>query len=107
MDDKRLGNPITGVIGKLSADEILVCQALRKYNQLRKFPLTDIEIVEWKTSLFELFPNLDPDAIKFVVLKMLIGVIESDGGGIQNIIKGLKRLGKNESGYFVKDDQVY
>lgn len=99
---------LSRVSEELSESEIIICKAIKKYNQLKKFPLSDIEILEWKDSLLTIWPELDPEAIEFVVNKMIAQEIDCDGGGIQNIVKGLKRLDVNQEGnYFVKTDHTY
>ena len=62
-----------------------------------------IEVLEWKDSLMEILgDNLDPDAIEFVILKMMTGQLDYDKNlGIQNIFSGLKQIRKTTKGYEV------
>ncbi len=93
---------------KVSYQIKLICDAITKYNYLRKFPLTPKEVFLWADSLVTIWPDLDPEAIDFVIDKMIAQEIECDGGGIQNIVKGLKRLDVDAQGnYFVKSDHIY
>lgn len=92
----------------LTDDQWKVCQALYRYNQIKRFPLSDVEIMNWKDTLFDLFPNLDPAGIMFVVNKMITGEIECDLGGIHNITKALTKIDFDDvKGYIVKSDQTY
>lgn len=92
-------------IGKLSEKERAICELLNRFNQLRSYPLSVTEVLEWKDSIIKLLGNsLDLEAIDFAIDKMILGEIEYDKNkGIQNIFSALKEISKTDQGYKIKD----
>lgn len=68
-------------------------------NQLRSYPLSTGEIVQWSASLTRVLPGLDPEAVAYVIDAMIIGVRGyDDTKGVRNIVEALKDLRRTQSG---------
>lgn len=96
LPTKRQSQQIVSVT--LPNDAII--RAVYQFNQLRAYSLTEIEMMEWARSIERLLPDLDIDALNFLIDKMKTGEMEYDKAvGIQNIFNGMKKIEKTESGY--------
>ena len=94
-------NSIEAIKERLSSTELKVCDLVNLYNQLRSFPLTAIEILEWKDSLMELLRGMDTDTakIEFAIKKMISGELEFDSRlGIQNIFNAYRNCFQDDKG---------
>lgn len=90
---------------KLTPLEQEVCNALATYNQLRSFKLDAIDILEWKDTILKLMPKVKADAIQFVIEQMVAGNLEhKKDEGLQNIVRGLKRVVKRAGKWIIKDN---
>lgn len=89
-------DPLEIALSNMSESERRLCAVIHRYNQLRAYPLSQKEILEWKDSfvklsgkdLAELAEKLD-----FVIDKMIVGEIDNDPKhGIKNLFEGLKEV---------------
>ena len=77
-----------------------LCKIIAHVNQLRSYPLTAIEIAEWSRSMKQLFPDLDYDALMFLISEMKAGRAEYDDRlGIRNLTMGMGGVEKTINGY--------
>lgn len=98
---KTIDEIVAEAIEKLTENEKAIVESLRRYNQLRKVPLSALDILEWKESIMEVNPDTDPKAVNFVITRMIAGEIDCDGGGIQNIMNGLKSVSLRGNQYHI------
>ena len=107
MNEKGLQRINNGVakVPQLSPREQEVCDAIATYNQLRAFKLDAIDVLEWKDTLLKLMPNVRTSAITFVIEQMVAGNLEhKHTDGLQNIIRGLKRIRKRDGQWQIIPD---
>jgi hypothetical protein len=75
-------------------------EIVRRFNQLRHFPLTEGEVFQWVASFNRVMPNLDPEALAFVIDAMISGDYEYDGrAGIQYVVAAIKDVVRTERGF--------
>jgi hypothetical protein len=80
-------------------------EAVSYFNMLRAYPLTGTEIVQWAATIERVVLDLDPLALCWLVDEMLAGRYEFDKTvGIQQLITGLGRVEKIQTGYRLKTD---
>lgn len=92
----------------LSDRENEVCTCINLFNQLRDYKLSDIEILEWKDTILRLLPEAEPQAIQFVIERLMTGEIEyKKDEGIRNIFRGLDHIEKEGDKYIVKRIYTY
>lgn len=97
---------LESTIKGLSAYENAICEQLNRFNQLRAYPLSAVDILEWKDSIVKFFgQSLDLGALEFAIDQLIFGNIEYDKNtGIQNIFSALKDIVKDSNGdYKLKD----
>lgn len=97
-----LENTIKG----LSQYENSICEQLHRFNQLRAYPLSAVDILEWKDSIVKFYgQSLDTGALEFAIDQLIFGKIEYDKNtGIQNIFSALKEITSDgHGGYKLKD----
>jgi hypothetical protein len=76
-------------------------------NQLTAFPLSGDQVEDWCRSLQHLIPDLDFDALVFLINEMKKGNYQYDNAlGIQNITIGLKHVRKTSNGYVLTHSQT-
>ncbi len=91
------------LLEKLPEKEFKICAALHRMNQLRNYKLGVIEILEWKDSIVKLMPEVEIEAIDFVIDKLIIGELHYEPNiGIRNIVIGLKNIEKENGEFRVK-----
>lgn len=91
---------IERAIKSLSKKELSICNSINEFNQLRSFKLNLSDVLQWKDTIIRLKPEIEPEAISFVVDKLILGELDYDKDlGIQNIINGLNMLVRTEKGY--------
>lgn len=106
--EKYKPKELSQIVSELTDDENHICESLNKFNQLREFPLSALQILEWKDTILEARPNIDPEAIRFIVDKLITADLPySKGEGILNIFRGLKLIDRNKEGYIVKSDMTW
>lgn len=89
--------PVHGVLSKI----------LWHLNQVVAYPMTDLQIEDWARSILELRPDVDLNAVKFLIDKFKTGEREYDSKkGIQNIFVGLKYIRKDGDSYQLMKDPV-
>lgn len=80
-----------------------ICKVVYHVNQVRTFPLTSLEVVEWSRSIVELIPpeEFDMMKIQFLIKAVKRGEVPWDKDkGIQNIFIGLKYVQKMGEGKY-------
>lgn len=56
------------------------------------YPISDTMLEVWANTLNELEPEITPDAVKWIIDKMKVGIIDFDNRkGIQNIFEGFRK----------------
>lgn len=77
-----------------------LCKVLLHVQQLTAFEIPKEMIEDWSKSLKKLIPDLDYNALQFLIDQMKLGNIEYDKAlGIQNLTNGLRFVRKTETGY--------
>jgi len=77
----------------LSDKQVLIAQQVYHVNQLRNYPLSVTDIEDWARSIDDLYPELEVNDLKEVILKFKKDeYIYDPSKGIQNIVNGLKKF---------------
>lgn len=85
-----------------------ICRILYGYNQLTPFPLSAVQILEWKDTVLQNIPDLEPAALALAITGMATEQIPFDRDrGIQNVFSALKRVWKTDSGEYKILKAVY
>jgi len=84
----------------LPQNELILCQLLNQFNQLRAYRLTAVEVLEWKDTIVRLIPEIDLKALQCAIDGMITGAIPYDDRlGIRNIFAAMQRV-VNENGRY-------
>ncbi len=72
-------------------------------NKLLPFELSGPQVVDWTDDIIRLAPDVEADRLKFLFdLFKTEQLLWDRNKGIQNIFTGLKFIGKNEQGYYLR-----
>ena len=72
-------------------------------NKLLPFELSGPQVVDWTSDIERLAPGADAEMLQFLFdCYKTERLIWDRNKGIQNIFTGLKFIGKNESGYYLR-----
>lgn len=84
-----------------------LCKILYHVNQLTAFPMVVEQIQDWAKSLLLLIPDLEFNALEFLINEMKLSRYEFDKNlGIQNLTRGLALIKKNKSGYYISQTSI-
>lgn len=105
---------LVGKLGQLSNShsvslpDVKLREIVYEVNQLRQFPLNEIEIAEWADTLLEFDPKLNYEALKFIIQQMKFGKLEYEQrDGVQNLTRAFQKIRKTETGYQIKKMNVW
>lgn len=85
-----------------------IARIVYEVNQLRQYPLNDIEIAEWATTLDEFDPKIDLEALRFIIQQMKFGNMEYEQkDGVQNLTRAFRKIQKTESGWQIRKNNVW
>ena len=85
-----------------------IARIVYEVNQLRQYPLNDIEIAEWATTLDEFDPKMDLEALRFIIQQMKFGNLEYEQkDGVQNLTRAFQKIRKTESGWQIRKNNVW
>ena len=83
-----------------------LCKIISKVNQLRPYPLSAIEVMEWAASLEKI--GVDYGALRHLIWQMILGNYDYDKSlGIQNLVNGLRKVKKTETGSYKIQDHTW
>lgn len=76
---------------------------MSEVNKLLPFELNPQQLIEWSQDVDRLMPGIELERIAFLFdLYKTEQLLWDKTKGIQNIFSGLKFIGKNEQGYYLK-----
>ena len=88
--------------------DVKLCEIVYGVNQLRQYPLNDIEIAEWSETLLEFKPDLDYKALEFIIQQMKFGNMEYEQrDGVQNLTRAFQKIEKTEDGFRIRKLNVW
>jgi hypothetical protein len=85
-----------------------IARIVYEVNQLRQYPLNDIEIAEWATTLNEFNPDMEIEALQFIIQQMKFGNLEYEQkDGVQNLTRAFQRIRKTADGWQIRKTNVW
>lgn len=103
MENKLQRSQQPGTLSTISDKTKRIAKVVVDVNMLTGFPMQVEEIVAWSAELERLLPNSELHKLKFMFdCYKRDELVWDKSKGIQNIFNGLKMIGKNEEGYYLK-----
>lgn len=92
-----------GTLSTVSDKCVRIAKVVVDVNMLVGFPMQAEEIVEWSAELERMLPDSELHKLKFMFdCYKRDELVWDKQKGIQNIFNGLKMIGKNEEGYYLR-----